>query len=227
MQKFYYAKTLGGQTTAVPINMTCPACKLNGTFEQVAPNLPDIRINVPITNADGKPAGNTSVDIGIRKCPNVECRAVVFTAKKFNANIPLDTYPKARIDFDTTNVPASLVSTFREALICTAEECYAAAAIMVRRTLEELCSDKKANGDNLQKRLKDLAKKIIIPEELLTAADDLRLLGNDAAHIKAKSYDNIGEDEILIAIELTKELIKASYQYQALLNRLKARKKTP
>ena len=139
----------------------------------------------------------------------------------------MDTYPKTRIEFDITNVPENLVATFQEALICTSEECYMAAAIMLRRTLEELCTDKKATGDNLKKRLESMAGKIILPKELLEAAHDLRLLGNDAAHIEAKTYDEIGKDEILIAIDLTKELIKASYQYQDLVDRLKSRQKTP
>ena len=146
-------------------------------------------------------------------------------AKELSSTTPLDTYPKTRIEFDITNVPKNLVETFQEALICTSEECYMAAAIMLRRTLEELCTDKEATGDNLKKRLESMAGKIILPKELLEAAHDLRLLGNDAAHIEAKTYDEIGKDEILVAIDLIKELIKASYQYQDLVERLKSRQR--
>jgi hypothetical protein len=34
---------------------------------------------------------------------------------------------------------------------------------------------------------------IVVPVDLLEAADHLRLLGNDAAHVKATTYDNIGQ----------------------------------
>ena len=96
---------------------------------------------------------------------------------------------------------------------------------MVRRLLEELCDDKKATGSDLKARLTSLGGSIVIPQELLTAADELRILGNDAAHVEAKAYDAIGANEALLAIELAKELLKAVYQYSALVDRLKALKK--
>ena len=96
---------------------------------------------------------------------------------------------------------------------------------MVRRVLEELCDDHGAQGANLKDRLGDLGKVIVVPLNLLEAADHLRLLGNDAAHIKAKTYDNIGEEEMKLAIDLTKELLKATYQYKTLVDRLKALQK--
>lgn len=64
-----------------------------------------------------------------------------------------------------------------------------------------------------------------MPPELLAAADELRLLGNDAAHIEAKAYDAIGPEESELAIELAKELLKAVYQYSSLVSRLQALKK--
>ena len=57
--------------------------------------------------------------------------------------------------------------------------------------------------------------------------DELRLLGNDAAHIEAKSYDKVSLEEVEVAIEFSKELLKALYQYSGLLSRLRALKKTP
>jgi len=60
---------------------------------------------------------------------------------------------------------------------------------------------------------------------LLEAADELRLLGNDAAHIEAKTYDAIEAEEVEVAIDLAKELLKSVYQYGSLVNRLRALKK--
>ena len=97
---------------------------------------------------------------------------------------------------------------------------------MVRRVLEELCADRGATGRDLKTRLSNLGDNIVVPKELLEAADELRLLGNDAAHIEAKSYDNIGKDEAELAIELAKELLKAVYQYANLVSRLRSLKRT-
>jgi hypothetical protein len=53
------------------------------------------------------------------------------------------------------------------------------------------------------------------------------LLGNDAAHIEAKTYATIGEPEVRVAIDLTKELLKGAFQYKGLLGRLTSLQKPP
>ena len=88
-----------------------------------------------------------------------------------------------------------------------------------------MCNDKGAAGGDLKQRLAALSGSVVVPKELLDAADELRLLGNDAAHVNAKNYDSIGANESRLAIELAKELLKAVYQYASLVDRLKALKK--
>ena len=56
---------------------------------------------------------------------------------------------------------------------------------------------------------------------------ELKALGNDAAHIEAKAYENIGEEEASASIDLAKEILKARYQLQSLVDRLQALKKDP
>ena len=122
------------------------------------------------------------------------------------------------------SAPTAVQNALSEAITCHADECYVAAAIMVRKTLEELCADGEATGDNLQEGIKALRDKVVVPEELLKGADDLRLLGNDAAHIKSQVYAQVGREEVEIGIEFAKELLKAVYQMSALLSRLRALK---
>jgi HEPN domain-containing protein len=112
-----------------------------------------------------------------------------------------------------------------EAVTCHATESFIAAAIMVRKTLEELCRERGAKGNNLKDRLKDLRGKIVLPQELLDGLDDLRLLGNDAAHIESQEFDKVGRDEVEVGIEFAKEVLKAVYQYSALLTRLRSLRK--
>jgi hypothetical protein len=98
---------------------------------------------------------------------------------------------------------------------------------MVRKTLEALCKDRNAVGPTLKKRIEALANKVVLPAELLAGLDDLRLLGNDAAHIESQEYEKVGQEEVEVSIEFTKEVLKAVYQYSALLNKLRALKKKP
>lgn len=134
-------------------------------------------------------------------------------------------FPPEVIDFDSTNLPQAILATLEEAIRCHAAECYRASALLVRRVLEELCQDKNAAGADLKSRLQQLTGSVVVPKELLDAADELRILGNDAAHVEAKVYDSIGKEEATIAIELAKELLKAVYQYASLVAKLKALQK--
>jgi hypothetical protein len=137
----------------------------------------------------------------------------------------VDTYPAETIDFDTTNIPIGVRSALEEAIKCHAQSCFVASAIMVRKTLEELCRDRAAVGPNLKERIKALGTKVVLPQELLDGLDDLRLLGNDAAHIESQEYAKVGKEEVEVGVEFTKEVLKAVYQYSALLSRLRALKK--
>ena len=56
-------------------------------------------------------------------------------------------------------------------------------------------------------------------------ATRLRLLGNAAAHVESKTYEEIGAAELQAAIEFTKEILKGVYQYKGLLTKLQELKK--
>ncbi|MCD2344967.1 DUF4145 domain-containing protein [Ideonella azotifigens] len=193
-----------------PLSLRCPACRKTGTFQTIE-NVHDLRTG--------------DIFLGQRFCPDPSCRAQVFCVYDLQSNV-VKSYPPQRIDFDSKAIPATIVKTFEEALSCQAEGMHVAAAIMIRRTLEELCQDKGATGANLKARVNTLQSSVVLPQGLLAAMDDLRLLGNDAAHIEAQTYDAIGQDELEVAIELTKEILKAVYQLDDLLGRLRALKKT-
>ncbi|MCE9521591.1 MAG: DUF4145 domain-containing protein [Alphaproteobacteria bacterium] len=111
-----------------------------------------------------------------------------------------------------------------EAIECHAQGCYRAAALMVRRALEELCEDRGAKGATLEARIEALSASIVIPKGLIDGAHELRFLGNDAAHIVAKQYKNIGREETDLAIDVALTLLRATYQTVDLIARLKARK---
>jgi len=158
----------------------------------------------------------------IRICPNSACRGLVFVIEAEGQVFAIE--PPELLDFNSNNLPPVLRTTLQEAISCHAAGAYRAAAMMVRRLLEEICDLNDATGDNLHKRLEALKTKIVLPQALFDAMSELKALGNDAAHIEAKAYDNIGKDEASDSIELAKEILKALYQLQSLLSRLQARK---
>jgi hypothetical protein len=192
------------------VKMNCPHCGHFGVFEKIDVN--DIY------------DGGIKNKYGQRRCPNPDCYGHVFIVLN-EQNKLVASYPSETIPFNKEKIPGRILNAFEEAVDCFANKCFIAAAIMIRKTLEEICENKGAKGDNLKKRINDLGSKIIIPKELLAGLDDLRLLGNDAAHIEAKVFEEIGNEEISISIEFTIEILKAVYQYENLLNRLRGLKK--
>ena len=197
---------------SVTVSLRCPECQQRGTFDAYD-QVNDLFLPNPV------------VFLGQRRCPNPSCFAHIFFA--YQSNQIAVSYPAERIDFDSTKVPTPVVAALEEAISCHATGCFVAAAIMVRKTLEALCRDRGAQGDNLKARIKALQTKVVLPQELLDGLDDLRLLGNDAAHIESHEYDKVGQEEVEVGIEFAKEVLKAVYQYSALLDRLRALKKNP
>lgn len=191
------------------LSLRCPHCGQQGTFE-------------PLNNIHDALIGNTG--LGLRRCPNPLCLGQLFAIFDLNGNIQRS-YPPLRLDFDSKNIPSVISNTLKQAVTCHAEECYVAAAIMIRRCLEELCEDKNCHGKNLKERLEALKATVVLPNELFAAMDELRLLGNDAAHVEAKTYDSIGREEIEVGLELTKEILKAVYQLDSLVRKLQQLKK--
>lgn len=207
----FKATSAAAGSDRIVVNLRCPECRQRGTFEQIAS---DLRVDAP---------GQGTFHTGQRRCPDPKCATHIFFVKQGTELVA--TYPAERIDFDANDVPLGVISALKEAITCHASECYVASAIMIRKTLEELCAERESGGDNLQQRIQNLRAKLVIPEELLDGLDDIRLLGNDAAHIDSRTYDDVGKEEVEVAIDFTKEVLKAAYQYKGLLARIRSLKK--
>lgn len=190
------------------ISLRCPYCHQIGQFELV-----------------GKPVLATKTSpredfyMGSFKCPNNDCNAHVFIGYD-NYHRAVVSYPPESIKFNSLKIPDIIVDTFEEAIICHSHNSYTASAIMIRRTLEEICDDNNAEGNNLKQRIESLSDLVILPPPLLEGLDNLRLMGNDAAHVEARDYKNIGKKEVELALDVTKEVLKSVYQLDNLVNRL-------
>src|ERR1017187_10936439 len=191
----------GGQINrSVTVSLRCPRCRQRGTFNAFMQHDAQHQIDGQIHVAC------------LRVGPDPSCNALIFCVWRQASQKLVASYPPERLDFDATNIPASITKALEEAITCHANECFIASAIMVRKTLEELCHERGATGANLKERLRNLGTKIVLPQELLDGLDDLRLLGNDAAHIESQEFDTIGKEEVEIGIQFTKEVLKAVFQ---------------
>ena len=207
--QFYVSSGVVSTQAIGSLSLRCPACKQIGTFNSLGQDI----------GWKDKKTGKM-VLAGQKICPNPQCWGHIFVVV-VDGKIHVS-YPPERIDFDSTSIPEPIIGSLEEAITCHANQCYVASAIMVRKTLEL-----NALGGNLKERVKALGSKAVLPPDLLAGLDDLRLLGNDAAHVESQEYDKVGQEELDVAIEFTKEVLKAIYQYSALLSRIRGLKKQP
>lgn len=188
--------------------MRCPVCLRQGTLDQRGADL-----YVEPTPGGGNVSGE-------RTCPNPECRALIYVIYQQSTGDVLASYPAERIDFDASQLPEDVQIPLEEAIDCHSHECYAAAAVMVRRTLECVCADQGAEGETLAKRIESLGSKIVLPKGMIKALHNLRLLGNDAVHVEARVYAEVGKREAEVAITVAKTILQATYQMDSLLGEL-------
>ncbi len=202
------------QINTKPVVLRCPHCGSVGTFFGQSPSV-GYQFTIDFSGQNY----TLNLAFGSRLCPSPSCSRPVFIVEQ-NGRVAYSAPPQA-LDFDSSNVPAKISESLKEAILCHAVGCFRASALLIRRTLEEICQDKNVSGENLKKRIESLSSTIIVPGALVEAMDQLRILGNDAAHVEAKTYDSIGKTEIEIGIILSKELIKATYQLDELVAQLK------
>lgn len=198
--------------------LRCPICLREGTL--------DPRGTDRVVRVQGQPAQKAAIS-GERVCPNPDCRALIYVVFDGRSHGVLYSYPPERIDFDASDLPEDVRSPLEEAIDCHAAGNYRAAAVMVRRALEAVCDDQEAKGNSLYRRIEGLGKKITLPRGMVDGLHSLRLLGNDAAHVEAKAYNEVGKREVEIAVHVAKVILQAAYQMESILGELEALKAEP
>lgn len=157
---------------------------------------------------------------GQRKCPNPDCRGHLFFVSKGKEGVT--TFPAQRVDFEKDGIPEHVMAPLDEALECHANGSYTAAAMMTRRVLELICDDLSAAGETLLDRLKDLTREIVLPDKLLKDVGVLRVFGDEKADARLSTFPQVGREESEAGLALTKEILKAAYQYNKLIDKLHA-----
>lgn len=217
--KFENTRQNPGGIEPVRIKMRCPVCLREGTLDQRGADLQLAQRSMAWSLND--PA------TGERICPNPDCAALIYLVYIPSRAEVIASYPPERIDFDASALPPVVQEPLEEAINCHANECFPAAAVMVRRTLEAVCEDQGATGDDLYKRIERLGKEIVLPKGMIKALHNLRLLGNDAVHVEARVYAEVGKREVEVAVDVAKTILQATYQMDAILNELEGLKASP
>ena len=192
--------------------MRCPVCLREGTLDARGS---DRRLVIA-----GRGWSNNQPATGERVCPNPDCRALIYVIFTPSTGEVLSSYPAERLDFDASQLPERVQEPLEEAIDCHAHECYPAAAVMVRRTLEAVCEDQGAQGVDLAKRIESLGQAIVLPKGMIKALHNLRLMGNDAVHVEARVYAEVGKQEVEVGINVAKTILQATYQMDSLLGEL-------
>lgn len=172
------------------LRLRCPGCGHLATFEPTP--APDLLY---------QPRGQQrNTRAGMRTCPNKDCQALVlFTgggAPDPVGDSRLATYPSNTFSLDTSNVPTAVAAALNEAITCYETQCYMAAGVMIRKTIEEVCDAHGATGRGAAAKLRSLQSQLVVPDKLFAVMQKLKYLGDDAAHTKLKTFRQLGADEI-------------------------------
>lgn len=120
------------------------------------------------------------------------CHNLVLVSEYYCFGMP-DGYSELTIEYPNLNinyqgVPSVIKNAFTAAVRTKGID-RAICLLSLRRTLEMICKDKNAEGNNLQSKIQDLVDKKVLPEMMNNACWILRQLDNDAA--MKSSFDEI------------------------------------
>jgi Domain of unknown function (DUF4145) len=118
-------------------------------------------------------------------------------------------------------VPESLRLEHAEARACFNAKAYTATVVMVRRTLEGVCSDHGITKKPLYVALEEMRSSELIEGRLFEWAQELRVLGNDAAHFTGRAVSSQDAED---ALSLAEALMDYMYVFSAQFDKFRRRR---
>ncbi len=105
-------------------------------------------------------------------------------------------------------VPEAVAGATDEAEKCYSIGAYNACAVMLRRAVDSLCQDRKAEGNDLYNRLKYLKDNQLITPDLWEWCEELRILGKSGAH---PEWQDATREEAEYALRFLREILRYIY----------------
>jgi endogenous inhibitor of DNA gyrase (YacG/DUF329 family) len=142
------------------------------------------------------------------KCP--KCHRAMLASQMFDFQ-PTRVYPPGERALHYS-VPKAIQDAFTEARVCFRAKAFTGGTIMCRKTLEGICSvhGVKSSG-SLAVQLKKLKENGVIENKLFEWAEELRTMGNEAAH-GVESI--ISRDDAKDTLEFTEALLEYVFTYR-------------
>ena len=157
---------------------------------------------------------------GVKVCPNPRCKLMVYVIRGDGEIV--DALPATGNGGMGGEIPEEVVSCLAEAITCQANGSHRAAGLMVRRALEVLCEVEGVEDSSLRAKIQRLGHCVDLREVALDGMRHMRVLGEEAATVGAPTFQDIDALEAALAIKFTKELLRARYQYDRLLEWLRS-----
>jgi len=182
----------------------CPYCNRISNLEvraQVQGTPPKMLSDQLDTDEDGlRPACYS-----IAFCPKCESVFLHVSAKSEPSEIPYEAmlYPSS-YRRNISGVPRNVHRIFESARACFETGNYEPCIIMCRKCLEATCASMSVKKGTLATRLQKLKDSGLIEERLYKWAEQLRLVGNDAAH----EFDlQISKEDALDSLEFVEAIL--------------------
>lgn len=182
---------------------------------------------------------------GYRICPNSKCRENVFfeyyqsfqatpqrTGYRVVEEKLVNLYPSAfNLPAEVTleKIPETIRWPFKEAMECFTAGSFTSCAIMIRKTIEEICLLEGITVGRLFDKVKMLQHKISLPHLLLESMQQLRFFNSETNYLDFKDYNNIGRTEARQALLIATQIIINTYQFKDMhegLQKLKSGKRS-
>ncbi|MFB6855879.1 DUF4145 domain-containing protein [Streptomyces sp. NPDC056341] len=119
-------------------------------------------------------------------------------------------------------IPEVLRREHFEARTCFKSKAYTATVVMVRRTLEGVCTQHRINKKPLHRAFEEMKSVGLIEGRLLEWAQELRVLGNEGAHFTGKP---VTRQDASDAIALAEALLDYLYVFNEQFLKFKERRK--
>jgi hypothetical protein len=175
------------ETETKTFDVFCNRCNLQTTARVVAAHVETKPVNPHQALADPVDTPYYITEYAIALCS--KCNGIFLVESAFY-EIPGEVcapqgvavlYPTDR-NISTDGMPETASRAYGAAARSYQVGLYEPCVIMCRKCIEALCQELGATKGNLKERLQNLGKNGHIDQKLLTWADELRLIGNDAAH---------------------------------------------
>jgi hypothetical protein len=180
-------KAMSGTDEARTIDVFCEHCNVQVAARVVATHVKSTPQDMSAFLAEPTDAPYNVFEYAIAVCGR--CESVFLVESEFY-EIPAEVsvpqgervlYPTSR-QVSTDGVPTSVARAYSTAARAFVVGLYEPCVIMCRKCIEALCRELGATKGNLKERLVALRDAGQIDQKLLAWADELRLIGNDAAH---------------------------------------------